>query len=101
MTDAPADPSLWLAKYLKLYFKALKKPCQVRSDWVSPLVLGESLEKKVIPSSYEVGYSDPYEEWVEGRDSPISADTLKQEWEEPWREAFAFFAAQEEANVQI
>ena len=101
LTDAPEDPEKWLAKYLKLYFKSLKEPCQVRADWVSSLVLKEELAKKIAPSSYDIGYKDPYEEWAEGRDLLPLAEEIKKEWEEPWREAFAFFIKEEGAHVEV
>ena len=93
LSICPEDPHKELAKYLKLYFRSLQEPCPIHPKLSMALLESNDDEwkKKMMPSSYDIGFSDPYEQWIEKRDiSPCPAH-IQKEWKEQWAEVFSLF----------
>ena len=97
------DPRLLLSKYLKLYVRSLEEPCPVRPEWLSTLLSKSKgdLQKKITPSSYDIGFVDPYDEWIEKRDPTISADHVLEEWKMQWSEVFSLLIEEEKGEVDV
>ncbi|MES2199158.1 MAG: exodeoxyribonuclease V subunit gamma [Chlamydiota bacterium] len=104
LSICPEDPRKALSKYLKLYLRSLQEPCPIYPK-LSAALLGaneEEWQKKMTPSSYDTGFSDPYELWIEKRDPVPSSSHVKKEWQEQWEEVFSILlqeSGEEHADV--
>lgn len=89
----PKDPHKALAEYLKLYFRSLQEPCPILPKYSIALLEADEkeLEKKMTPSSYDMGFSDPYEQWTLKRDPPLVSSHIQKEWKSQWEEVFSLF----------
>lgn len=94
LSMGPKDPFDALAKYLKLYFRALQEPCPIYPKLSVALLDSneEEWKKKMMPSSYDLGFSDPYEQWIEKRDPPPCSAHVQKEWQKDWEEVFSIFS---------
>ena len=104
LSICPEDSHKALAKYLKLYLRSLEEPCPIHPKFSIALLEAdeEAWKKKMSPSSYDTGFSDPYEQWIEKRDLPPCPIHVQKEWKEEWEEAFSLFlqdAGEEHADI--
>jgi len=87
----PDDPEKELASYLGLYLRALKEPCPIAPSWAISFAKGEkeSWQSKMRASSFGFSFLDPYKEWINLRDPPLTPSYVEKQWQEQWQQVFS------------